>query len=131
MLMQKSHYRTNTTYFFLRWFINTISTDDGVIFLLSATLNLHFHKNIYIEALNIPFSYMKLRIYLLYCKTDAPGKKSINWWTRGIVPKHPNGDDGYRSKMALSMKIIVPTSDTEKKTWMCWHHFYIFTSWKK
>ena len=92
MLISQSHVdaKISLSYkhhiFFLRWFINTISTDDGVIFLLSATLNLHFHKNLYIEALNIPFSYRKLRIYLLYCKTDAHGKKINQLMNKGNCP---------------------------------------------
>jgi len=84
---------------------------------------------------------MKLTIYLLYHGCSAENSLSAEQGNqRGIVPKHlgpiwpgsgsfssstvagrtsatqaPNGDDGYPSKMALSMEIIVSTSHPKKK----------------
>ena len=65
--------------------IITINTQGGVIFVLSATPNLHFHKDLYKALYYIYHPLIKLRIY---CTTDALCEKSIKWWSREIFPKH-------------------------------------------
>ena len=65
--------------------IITINTQGGVIFVLSATPNLHFHKDLYKALYYIYHPLIKLRIY---CPTDALCEKSIKWWSREIFPKH-------------------------------------------